>query len=138
MPEITKAMLRDYLNDALPEAEAIQVEKALREQPAVQALFQEVRQDEDRGEHSVGAIWRRERISCPSREQLGAYLLQAIDPDYSDYVAFHLNTIACPFCLANVDDLKKLQHEAQAERTQRRKKILDSTAGVLSHFQRKN
>jgi hypothetical protein len=131
MAEITQAMLRDYLNDALPDAELAAVEKALREQPKVQALFNQVRQDADRGEHSVGGIWRRERLSCPTREQLGGFLLQALDPDLLDYIEFHLTTVGCAFCGANLDDLKRLQAEPPTTRGTRRRRIVDSSAGVL-------
>jgi len=62
-----------------------------------------------RGEHTAGAIWRRERVSCPTREQLGGYLLEAGDPELLDYVRFHLEEIGCPYCQANLDDLRKLQ-----------------------------
>ena len=106
MPDITREMLRDYLHEALPDAELAAVEKALRESPKVQALFHAVRQEEDRGEHSVGAIWRRERLSCPTREQLGGFLLQALDPDLLDYIGFHLTVVGCPYCQANLDDLR--------------------------------
>lgn len=138
MAEITKATLRDYLNDALPELETIAVEKALREQPAVQALFHQLRQEEDRGEHTVGAIWRRERVSCPAREQVGAYLLSALDPEYIDYIEFHLKTICCPYCLANLEDLRKLQQEAHEHRAARRQRIIDSSAGVLRQVPKPN
>src|SRR5437588_628849 len=80
----------------------------------VQALFNQLRQDADRGEHSVGGIWRRERLSCPNREQLGGFLLQALDPDLLEYIEFHLTTVGCAFCGANLDDLKRLQAEAPA------------------------
>ena len=131
MAEITRATLRDYLNDALPDGELAAVEKALREQPKVQALFNQLRQDLDRGEHSVGGIWRRERLSCPTREQLGGFLMQALDPDLLDYIEFHLTTVGCAFCGANLDDLKRLQAEAPATRTTRRKRIVNSSAGLL-------
>lgn len=108
MPAITRQMLRDYLHDALPEAEMAAVEKALRGSKEYHLLLGEVRDEEDRGEHSVGAIWRRERVSCPSRDQLGGYLLGAGDEDLLAFVRFHLETIGCPYCLANLDDLKKL------------------------------
>ena len=111
MGEITRQMLRDYLHDALPDAEAAAVEKALRESAELRAAFQEVLEEEDRGEHTVGAIWRRERASCPTRDQLGGFLLGAGDPDLLDYVQFHLDVIGCPYCQANLDDLKKLQGE---------------------------
>ncbi len=131
MAPITAETLRAYLSDALPDAETAAVERALRDDPAVQAQFGEVRQGEDRGEHSVGAVWRRERLSCPGREQLGTYLLQALDPDLADYIQFHLETVGCPFCLANLDDLQKLHAEPPAPRAARRKRIVESSAGVL-------
>jgi hypothetical protein len=131
MPEITREMLRDYLNDALPDAELAAVEKAVRDQPAVRALMQQVRQEVDRGEHSVGAVWRRERLSCPTREQLGGFLLQALDPDLYDYVEFHLTTVGCPYCQANLDDLKRMQAEPAEPRATRRRRIVDSSAGIL-------
>jgi hypothetical protein len=131
MPEITRETLRDYLNDALPDGELAAVEKAIREQPAVQALFHQVRQELDRGEHSVGAVWRRERLSCPTREQLGGFLLQALDPDLLEYVEFHLTTVGCAYCQANLDDLKRIAGDPTEPRTTRRKRIVDSSAGVL-------
>jgi hypothetical protein len=131
MPEITRETLRDYLNDALPDAEMAAVEMALREQPAVQTLFHQVRQEADRGEHSIGAIWRRERLSCPTREQLGGLLLQALDPDLLEYIEFHVRTAGCAYCQANLDDLRRLQAEPTEPRTIRRRRILDSSAGLL-------
>jgi hypothetical protein len=107
MPEITRQMLRDYLNDALPDREAAAVERALRDDAKLRDKLREVLDEEDRGEHTVGAIWRRERVSCPSREQLGGFLLGAGDPELLDYVQFHLEVIGCPYCQANLDDLKQ-------------------------------
>ena len=108
MSEITRQMLRDYMHDALPETEMAAVEKALRESPELRASLAGVLEEEDRGEHTVGAIWRRERVSCPTRDELGGYLLGAGDPDRLEYVAFHLDVIGCPYCQANLDDLQKL------------------------------
>lgn len=107
MADITRQMLRDYLHDALPDPELAAVEKALRESAPLRAIYQEVIEQEDRGEHTVGAIWRRERVSCPSRDQLGSYVLGSGDPELLEYIEFHLKTIGCPYCQANLDDLKK-------------------------------
>jgi hypothetical protein len=128
---ITREMIRDFMNESLPDDELALVEKAIREQPAVAALYQVVRDEEDRGEHSLGAIWRRERLSCVTREQLGSYLLDALDPDLQDYITFHLKTIGCPHCQANLDDLTKKQAETSEPVKKRRQRILKSTAGVL-------
>jgi hypothetical protein len=129
MTTITPELLRDYLNDALPDAELAMVEKALRESADLRELFDTIRDAADRGEHSVGAIWRRDRLSCPSREQLGGYLLQALDPEHIEYIQFHLTTIGCPYCQANLDDLTR--KHAEPSRT-RRQRIVKSSAGLLS------
>ena len=131
MADITREVLRDYLNDALPDAELASVEKALRDRADVRALFAEVREATDRGDHSVGAVWRRERVSCPTREQLGNHLLDALDPDLGEYIAFHLTVVGCPDCQANLDDLRQKQAEPPATRVARRRKIVESSAGVL-------
>jgi len=109
MSPITREVLRDYLNDALPDAELTAVERALRESAELRGMLQEVLGQEDRGEHTAGAIWRRERVSCPTRDQLGGYLLEAGDSELLEYIRFHLQEIGCPYCQANLDDLRKMQ-----------------------------
>lgn len=129
---ITKETLRAFLSDSLPDVEATEVEKRIRDDAKVRKLYAEVQEEEDRGEHSVGAIWRRAHVSCPSREQLGGYLLQALDDDLLDYITFHLTTVGCAYCSANLDDLKQRQAEAAGDGAKkRRKKIVNSSAGVL-------
>src|SRR5260370_41683830 len=92
MSDITREKLHAYLNDALTDPEMAQVEQALRDSEALRRSLQNVMQDRDRGEHTLGAVWCRERLTCPSREQLGSYLLQVLDEDQQDYIEFHLNT----------------------------------------------
>jgi hypothetical protein len=119
MPSITREILRDYLNDALPDDELVAVERALRDSAELRAMLQEVLEQEDRGEHTAGAIWRRERVSCPTRDQLGGYLLGAGDPDLLEYVRFHLDEIGCPYCQANLDDLRKMQAGSSPKKKQK-------------------
>ena len=106
---ITREVLRDYLNDALPDEELAAVERELRASAELRDLLRDVLGQEDRGEHTAGAIWRRERVSCPSRDQLGGYLLGAGDTELLDYIRFHLEEIGCPYCQANLEDLRKMQ-----------------------------
>lgn len=105
MTRIDKPKLREYLHDLLPPSELASVERALRADAALRELFDEVRGEEDRGEHTVGAIWKREHVTCPTRDELGGYVIQALAPERLAYIQFHLESVACPFCLANVDDL---------------------------------
>src|SRR5262245_37734947 len=102
MAEITREQLHAYLDDCLPESEASKIEQELRKSETLRQKLKLTLQERDRGEHSVGAIWRRERLSCVAREQLGSYLLEALDDETTDYIRFHLETISCPFCRANL------------------------------------
>lgn len=132
MHEITREVLRDYLNDSLPDAELAAVEKAVRERPEVARLLEQLRGETDRSDHSVGSVWRQIHVSCPSRDQLGTYLMQALDQELLDYIDFHLGTVGCAYCQANLDDLKRVQAEASGPKaTTRRKRIAKSSAGVL-------
>lgn len=131
MPDISREQLDAYLDDTLDPAEAATVEKALRESEELRDLLLRVMQERDRGEHSVGGVWRRHRLTCPTREQLGSYLLEALDPDFQDYIKFHLETIGCVYCRANLADLQKQQNESAEEAQQRRRKLLKASAPHL-------
>jgi hypothetical protein len=131
MTEITRELLDAYLDDALDEGEAAQVEHALRGSEALRRLLRMVIQERDRGEHSLGAVWRRERLSCPTREQLGSYLLRVLDAELHEYIDFHLSTIGCPFCQANLADLRARQQEPGPTVEERRRRIFESSAGYL-------
>src|SRR5581483_2951163 len=132
MTNVTREQLACYLEDMLSEAETAQVEQALRQSEELRRALRGLMQEVDRGEHSVGAVWRRCRLTCPSREQLGSYLLGALEPDYLDYADFHLKTIGCALCLANLEDLKSLQSEAAAQVHKRRKRYYDSSANLVT------
>ena len=59
----------------------------------------------DMGDHSIGAIWRREHLSCPTREELSSYKEEALDTQRIDYIKFHLEIVGCNACQANLLDL---------------------------------
>ncbi len=131
MVTITRELLHGYLDDALSDTETAQVEQALRNSDSLRRLLRAVLQERDRGEHSIGAIWRRQRLSCPSRDQLGSFLLQVLDADSQDYIEFHVRTIGCPFCSANLADLQNLQKEPAPKAKERRRRFFESSAGLL-------
>jgi hypothetical protein len=130
--KITRAQLNAYIDDTLSDRETALVEQTLRESETLRKMLRSILQERDRGEHSIGAIWRRQRLSCPTREQLGSYVLQVLDVEVQEYIEFHLKTIACPFCQANLTDLQSLQREPEPQTQQRRKRFFDSSAGYLS------
>jgi RNA polymerase sigma factor (sigma-70 family) len=75
-------------------------------------------------------IWESQRLSCPKRSTLGAFLLESLSPEWFDYVDFHLTTMGCHFCRASFKDLQEQQTGEQ--QTQFRQRILTSTVGFLS------
>lgn len=131
MADVSRELLYAYLDDALSDGETAQVENALRQSEPLRRVLREIMHERDRGEHSLGAIWRRRRLSCPTREQLGSYLLQALDEGWQDYIDFHLQTVACAFCLANLADLRARQKEAEPKTRERRRRFFESSAGYL-------
>ncbi|MCC6420863.1 MAG: hypothetical protein IT429_21725 [Gemmataceae bacterium] len=130
MADITREQLAGYLDDALNEAESARIEQALRQSDTLRRQLRTLLVERDRGEHSLGAIWRRRRLTCPTREQLGSFLLGVLEPDHQDYLDFHLHTIGCAFCLANLADLRS-QQEAAPRVSERRRRYFESSAGLL-------
>jgi len=131
MAKISREQLHGYLEDSLSDPETAQVEQALRESESLRRMLRIIMQERDRGEHSIGAIWCRERLSCPTREQLGSYLLQALDEPQQDYIDFHLHAIGCSFCTANLADLQSLHKEPVPKAQARRRRFFESSAGYL-------
>jgi hypothetical protein len=127
------SQLERFLDEALPSEQMAAIETALRDDPALQQQLAAVVGRRDAGVHSLGAIWRRNRLSCPPREQLGSHLLGVLDAAADDYVRFHTDVIGCRVCQASLADLRNQQSSAQAEVVQRRSKYFQSSAGYLSH-----
>ena len=128
---IDSETLRAYLAETLPPEAMARVEKALRDSSELRHRLEDVRQDRgDSQLHSLGAIWLRNRLTCASRQQLGSYLLDALDPDHADYITFHLDVIACPFCLANLADLRGKADPTSPSQA-RQKRIYHSSRHLL-------
>jgi anti-sigma factor RsiW len=128
---LTTSELEAYLDEALSPEEMAGVERALRKQPELADRLAAINARRDAGVHSLGEIWRRQRISCPTREQLGSYLLGALASEHADYIAFHIERTGCRFCRANVDDMKRYQQEGAEVAATRRTKYFQSSAGYL-------
>ena len=67
MADVTREQLHAYLDDSLSEPEMVRLEKALRDSAELRARLKAVMQERDRGDHTIGAIWRRERLTCPAQ-----------------------------------------------------------------------
>lgn len=131
MPEtFSEIELAAYLDEGLPPERMAQIEQAARERPELIQQLAAIHARRDAGDHSLGEIWRRHRLSCPSREQLGSFLLGALDDEPADYVQFHLDVIGCRYCQANLADLQA-QAAGEPAAEARRRKYFQSSAGHL-------
>jgi len=132
MPKpLRQSDLEAYLDEALPPEEMARIERALRKDPALRRQLAAINARRDAGVHSLGEIWRRHRLSCPPREQLGSFLLDALPDELADYITFHLEVIGCRYCRANLTDLERQQAEAPEVVETRRRKYFQSSAGYL-------
>jgi hypothetical protein len=126
------ADLEAYLDEGLPVERMTAIEEALRSNEELQKRLTAINGRRDAGVHSLGEIWRRHRLSCPSREQLGSFLLGVLPRDAADYVKFHVETIKCRYCTASLGDLKAQQEAAAADVAERRRqKYFQSSVGHL-------
>ena len=130
----TNAELEAFLDESLPAERMAAIEEALRSSDQLQNRLVDINGRRDAGLHSLGEIWRRHRLSCPTREQLGSYLLGVLADDAADYMRFHLDAVGCRYCASNAADLRTQQSAAEAEIVQRRRaRYFQSSAGYLRH-----
>ncbi len=119
-----------YLDEMLPADRMTAIEAELRGDEALRLRVAALARRRDQGIHSVGEIWRRWRLSCPTRKQLGSFLLGSLEPGEADYIEFHLRSIGCRICAANLHDLERSMRSAP-ETTDRRRRFFESSAGRL-------
>jgi hypothetical protein len=128
---IRQSDLEAYLDESLPPERMAQVELALRKDATLVRQMAAIHSRRNVGVHSLGEIWRRGRLSCPSREQLGSFLLAAVPDDVADYITFHLDVVGCRYCQANLADLEHQQAENQEVVQTRRQRYFQSSVGHL-------
>lgn len=126
---ISDSVLLAYIEESLPAEAMAKIETTLRSDEMLRKRLTAVIAQRDNGVHTVGDIWRRHRLSCPTREELGSYLLGAMMDDQSDYIKFHLEQIGCRFCQSNFEDLSASHHRDAV--IARRKKYFQSSVGRL-------
>jgi DNA-binding phage protein len=131
--QLTDAELEAYLDEALTPEEMAAIEMELRGSSKLLKQLAQIHSRRDAGVHSLGEIWRRHRVSCPTREQMGSFLLGVLDDAEADYIRFHLEVVACRVCHANLEDLRRRQAESNESMVVRRRKYFDSSAGYLRH-----
>jgi len=131
MRPFTDAELAAFLDEALPATRCSELEHELRTDSKLRDRLVEVRGRESAGLHTIGAIWRRSRLSCPDRTELGQYALGTLEKESSDYIEFHLQMIGCRYCQANLADLQSASEASSEQPQQRRRRYFQTSAGYL-------
>lgn len=127
----SEAEFEAFLDEALPPEEMARIERLVREEPGWMEKLAELQARRDSGSHSLSDIWRRHRISCPSRETWGSFLLGAVDPAQAAAMRVHLELVGCRYCQANLADLQNRQTEPAPNVQTRRRRYFDSTTSYL-------
>lgn len=130
LANISDAELLAWLDEDLPAARMTDIETQLRDSTDLQRRAAGLISERDQGTLTVGEVWRRHHLSCPTRHELGSYLLQASDAGTTDYVRFHLEVIGCRTCQANIEDLRQSQ-ATTPETIERRQRIFASSVSRL-------
>jgi len=84
-------------------------------------------------EATIARVWRQRRLSCLKRSTIGSYLLGALEEPWQSYTAFHLDTVQCLMCRANLEDLSAEREQAADGSLSQR--MFQSSVGFLSHHE---
>lgn len=77
------------------------------------AIAQGADSGEARLDFPVEQAWREARVSCPARHWLARHLVDSLEPGPRDFLKFHVDEMHCPWCAANLEDLR--QRESAGE-----------------------
>jgi hypothetical protein len=124
------ADLLGYLDEMLSPDRMAALEADLRADETLRLRLAGLSRRRDEGVHSVGEIWRRSRLSCPTRGQLGSYLLGTLPAGMADYIEFHIRSVGCRICTANLHDLEQ-SARSSPDSSARRRRFFESSAGQL-------
>jgi RNA polymerase sigma-70 factor (ECF subfamily) len=83
---------------------------------------------EESSSELLKAAWRENLLSCVKRSTLGAYALGALEKEWQDYIAFHLDIAGCETCAANLADLKS---QGGVATPAARERVFASSVGFL-------
>lgn len=128
---ISQADLEAYLDEALPPDEMAAIEEAMRNDPEMGHRLVAIHGRRDAGVHTLGEIWRRHRLTCPSREQLTLYIDGKLGDDETEYIEFHLKQIHCRLCVASYEDIKISRQDTDEESESRHQRFVDRSSTYL-------
>ncbi len=130
----TDQELLAYADERLSTSRSAMIEQSLRDDECLVSRLSLLLSQRDQGDQSLGQVWRQDRLSCPSRAVWGAFVAGRLGDGFSQYLRFHLETIGCRLCAANLADLSRPDQSTTDQRTEserRTRKFFQSSAGSL-------
>ena len=131
---VTDQELLAYADERLSASRSAMIEQTLRDDENLVSRLSLLLSQRDQGDQSLGQVWRQDRLSCPSRAVWGAFVAGRLGDGLSQYLRFHLETIGCRLCAANLADLSRPEQESTdplTESERRTRKFFQSSAGSL-------
>ena len=130
--EFSDAELDCYIEETLDAGRASELESQLRDDETLLKRLAEINALRSSGRHTLGGIWRQNQIGVPSHDEMGSFLLGVLDDQHAEYIQFRVDVLKCPFTIALKTDLENQQTESEDKSVKRRKKIFESSVGLLS------
>ena len=127
----SQADLEAYLDEALPPDDMAAIEDVLRNNPELGQKLVAIHGRRDAGVHTLGEIWRRHRITCPSRQQLTLYLDNKLGEEETSYIKFHLEEVHCRLCVASYEDICIARQDDDEDSETRHQRFLDGSSTYL-------
>ena len=93
--------------DTAARLEMTPVQVSRVKQAALEYLRRKVHNLAPLEDFSLRTIWEENLFTCLKRSTLGSHELGLLPEDLEAYVSFHLTTIECPYCLANLEDMRE-------------------------------
>ena len=83
----------------------------------------------------LSEIWFRDHISCPHGSVLAGYRDKKLDADALEYVAFHVEELACPYCQSRLEQ-GILEDSEDGRRSMRRsrERVGEATSVLLDEL----
>jgi RNA polymerase sigma factor (sigma-70 family) len=74
-------------------------------------------------------IWEATQLTCPKYSTLANFMMEKLDPEWFEYIDFHLTTFGCHFCRASFKDIQ--QKNSSDKQRSLQESIMASTIGFF-------
>jgi len=106
----SREYIHAHIDGALSQEETDAFDLEAQVNSELRGQIRAVQSEFDYHNHTVGSLWRRNQLTCPSDQDIADYLrggLAIINPEIADYVQFHLTSIRCIYCISTAAELKQ-------------------------------